>query len=332
MNNPDTAAQRVSTAIMYVTLSGPVTAGVGFDGRNVSANFRADGWVWNTESKFKGQRCQIGFYLDTTDRLMDFAHKHGLKEACGSIQIEAGLEPQRYEDAVIAPIQINMFLDDVPFFRMEQILRSCLTNGGSASASVTFAYHVAGRGMIGLDDINLSSSATYAVASFAVNEVPPENTIVSVPRYSAASIRSLKLKITDAHFHTQIWRSKFSVYDLTLSGSLSCRDLGFEADNQVIEIKEYELSRGWREGYPEEAFPGLVRVSRQESATYCWVELYATNENLLRLTTLLSGLTKDDTFEIAVSVIADDVSLAVGEQKQFHVASFTPFVTKALSG
>jgi hypothetical protein len=128
-----------------------------------------------------------------------------------------------------------------------------------------------------------------------------------------------------------VWHSEFSISEIRLTGKMRSQKLGVNSDDDTIEIREYEDTGSRGTGYPEEAFPGAVSISKDEAHTYCSVTLYATRETLRRLATLLSGMSKGDTVRFDILMIAEGLPLEVGECKHFNVTGYTPVLLKFYS-
>jgi hypothetical protein len=295
------------------------------------------GYVWNTESAFQFKRCNVTFRRHATGQLRNFAQEHGLDGACGSMDIAARLEPITFdsdgEEIVLPPIAIHIVLDDSGYDRMERLLRVCISADREAALSLEFSHRDFTPSRMGLDDLDLAAKSTYPIVSFSLGGARQDNTTVYVPKYKydSATAAALTFTATAASIQTSVWNSEFSIPEIMLTGKLRSQKLGVSSDDDTIEIKEYEQNRGWKPGYPEEAFPGVVSVSREETVTYCWVTLYATKEILKRLATLLASMSKGDMVKFEVSIIAAGLPLKVGERKDFDVTGYTPVLLKYYS-
>ena len=336
---PDARRPPVNAVTLYIMLSREFSSSIDYDAQEgeLSARCSAQGYVWNTESPFQFKRCNVTFRRHATGHLPEFAHEHGLDGACGSIQIAPRLEPETFdadgEEVTLPPIEIHIVLDDRGYDRTEKLLRACISPGREASLSLRFSHLDFTRPLMSLDDLDLATKCTYPIVSFSLGGTRSDNTTVYVPKhkYDAESAAGLTFTATTAAIQASVWNSEFSIPEIKLTGRLKSQKLGVCSDDETIEIKEYEANRGWKPGYPEEAFPGVVSVSRQEAITYCWVTLYATKDILARLASLLAGMSKGDTVRFDVSMIAEGLPLKLGEQKYFDVTGYTPVLVKSYS-
>jgi hypothetical protein len=321
--SPDARRTPVNAATLYIMLSQEFGSSIDYDAQEgeLSARCSAQGYVWNTESAFQFKRCHVTFRRHATGRLPDFAHEHGLDGACGSIQIASRLEPETFdadgEEVTLPPIEIHIVLDDGGYDRTEKLLRACISPGREASLSLRFSHRDFTRLSMALNDLDLATKCTYPVVSFSLGGTRSDNTTVRVPKYSNDAATSAGLT--------------FTATAASIQARLKSQKLGVDSDDETIEIKEYEANRGWKPGYPEEAFPGVVSVSREEAITYCWVTLYATKDILARLASLLAGMSKGDTVRFDVSMITEGLPLKVGERRYFNVTGYTPVLVKSYS-
>ena len=336
---PDAPRPPVNSVTLYVMLSRNYGSSLEYDAqkRELSARCAAEGYVWNTDSKFQWKRCSVTFCLDTTDRLAEFARGHRLQAACGSIEVAAGLEPETFDSdgqqIALPPINIVIFLDDAPYNKADELLRSCITNDREVSLSLEFSHRDFTRTLMALDNLDLAAKSTYPIVRFNIGRTRQANTKVYVPKYKYDAATSVGLTFTaaDTAIQTSVWHSEFSISEIRLTGKMRSQKLGVNSDDDTIEIKEYEETGNWKPGYPEEAFPGTVSVSKDEAHTYCSVTLYATREILMRLATLLSGMSKGDTVRFDILMIAEGLPLKVGERKHFDVTGYTPVLVKSYS-
>jgi hypothetical protein len=334
---PDAPRHRVHSVTLYIMLSQDFGSSTGYDAQEGErhASCAAKGYVWNTESKFQSKRCNVTFRRHATGLLPEFANEHGLDGACGSIQVASRLEPERFdadgEEVSLPPIEIHIVLDDSGYDRTEKLLRACLTTDREASLSLEFSHRDFTQPWMELDDLDLATKSTYPIVSFNLGGVRQDNTTVNVPKYKydAETAASLTFTATAASIQASVWNSAFSVSEIKLTGKLRSQKLGITSDDDTMEIKEYEENRGWKPGYPEEAFPGVVAVSRKETITYCWITLYATRDIMKWLARLLSGLSKGDTVRFDISIIAEGLPLKVDETKEFNVTGYTPVLLKS---
>jgi hypothetical protein len=211
------------------------------------------------------------------------------------MQIAPRLEPEAFDadgrHFTLPPIEIHIALDDCSYDRAEKLLRASISSGREASLSLQFSHRDFTRSFVALDDLDLATKCTYPVVSFSLTGTRPDNTTVYVPRYmyNTTTAAGLTFTATAASIQASVWNSEFSIPEIKLTGTLRSEKLGLSSEEDTLEIKEYEANGGGRPGYPEEAFPGVVSVSREESITYCWVTLYATKDILARLAGLLAG-------------------------------------------
>ena len=338
-SRPDPPHSPTKSATLYIRLSQDCGSSVNYDEQKaeLSARCSAKGYVWNTDSAFQFKQCSVTFRRDATGRLPEFAREHGLDSACGSIRIAPRLEQKKFdscgEEITLPPIEIYIVLDDSGYDRTEKLLRACLTTDREASLSLRFSHRDFRQPMIMLDDLDLAAESIYPIIAFDLGGIRPGNTTVYVPKYkyNAETAASLTFTATAASIQASVWHSAFSIAEISLTGKLRSQKLGLTSDDETMEIREYEENQGWKPGYPEEAFPGVVSVTREETVTYCWVTLYATKEILTRLATLLASMSKGDTVRFDVSMIAEDLPLKVGDRKYFDVTSYTPVLVKSYS-
>lgn len=336
---PDPALPPVNSVRLCVWLSQDFRSSVDYDIEKgeLSASCSAQGHVWNTDSAFQFKRCSVTFRRHATGRLPEFAHEHGLDSACGSIQIAARLEPERFdydgEEVALPPIEIHIVLDDSGYDRTEKLLRACLSIDREASLSLRFSHRNFTRSLMKLDDLDLAAKCIYPIVGFGLASIRQDNTTVHVPKhkYNAETAASLTFTATAASIEASVWNSAFSIRAVSLTGKLRCQRLGITADDETMEIKEYDEDPGSKRGYPEEAFPGVVSTAREKTGTYCWVTLYATKEILTRLAILLASMSKGDTVRFDVSMIVEGPPTQVGERKYFDVTGYTPVLTKSYS-
>ena len=335
--SPDEPRPPASSATLYIMLSREFGSSVDYNAQNgdFSARCSAQGYVWNTDSAFDSKRCSVTFRRHATGRLPEFAHEHGLGGACGSLQVAARLQPETFdsdgEKFTLPPLEIHIVLDDIGYDRTEKLLRACITARREASLSLQFSHRDFTRSFIALDDLDLTAKSTYPIVSFSLGGVREDNTTVYVPKYKfdASTAAGLTFTTATASIQTSVWNSAFSVAEIKLTGRLQSQKLGINSDDETIEIREYEETHGSKAGYPEEAFPGVVSVSREEATTYCGVTLYATKEILARLASLFASMSKGDTVKLDVSIIAEGLPLQVGERKYFDVTGYTPVLLKS---
>lgn len=275
---PDAPRPPVKSATLYIRLSQDFGSGVDYSAQKgeLSASCSAQGYVWNTCSAFQFKRCSVTFRRHATGRLPEFAHEHGLDGACGSIQIAPHLESETFnadgEEIALPPIEIHIVLDDRGYDRTEELLRACLATDREVSLSLQFSHRDFRRPLMQLDDLDLAAKSIYPIVSFSLGSIRQRNTTVYVPKhkYNAETAAGLTFTATAACIQGSVRNSAFSIFEIKLTGKLRSQKLGVASDDQTIEIKEYEENRGWKQGYPEEAFPGVVSVAREEAVTYCW--------------------------------------------------------------
>jgi hypothetical protein len=279
----------------------------------------------------------VTFGRYAADRFTKIAREHGLQAACGSITMAAALEPEKFQDdgheIALPPIDIFICLDDDAYNKTEELLRPSITNDREASLSLDFAHRDFTRRFMPLNDLDLTAKSTYPIVRFNIGRTRQGNTKVYVPKYKydAATSAGLTFTAAEASIQASVWNSEFSIPEIVLTGKMRSQKLGISSDDDTIEIKEYEISGNSKPGYPEEAFPGVVSVSDQETQTHCWATLYATRDILKQLAMLLSGMSKGDTVRFDISMITDGLPLKVGEQKHFNVTGYTPVLLKSYS-
>jgi hypothetical protein len=335
---PDAPRPPPKSLTLYVMLSRNFGSGIDCDAQSgkLAANCSAQGFVWNTHSNFESKRCIVTFRRHPTGQLLEFAHEHGLDGACGSIELAASLEPDTFdsdgEKISLPPITIYIVLDDREYDRTERLLRSSITAGRSASLSLDFSHRDFTRLKM-LEDLDLATRCAYPIVQFSLRGTGQENTTVYVPkhRYDAATTASLTFTASTASIQASVWNSEFSIFEIRLAGRIRSQQLGIDSDDHTLEIKEYEKSYGWKPGYPEEAFAGVVLITMTKTITYCWVTLYGTSEILRQLATLLSGMGKGDTVRFDVTMITSGLPLKPDEQISFDVTGYTPVLQKAYS-
>jgi hypothetical protein len=336
---PDAPRPPLNSVTLYIMLSRDFGSSIDYDAQTgkLSARCAARGHAWNTNGKFQFKQCSVTFRRHPTGLMPELAHEHGLAGACGIIELAAGLEPETFQDdgeeIALPPITVNIMLDDTGYDRTEKLLRACLTAGREASLSVGFFHHDFPRKIMTLDDVKLATKCVYPIVHFGLGGVRKDNTTVRVPsyRYDEDTAAGLMFTVSAASIQASVWNSEFSISEIKLTGKIRSSKLGIDSNDDTIEIKEYEENRGWKTGYPEEAFPGVVSVSKEETHIFCWVTLYATKEILRGLATLLAGVSKGDVVRFDVSMIAEGLPLKVGERKYFDVTGYTPTLLKSYS-
>jgi len=185
-----------------------------------------------------------------------------------------------------------------------------------------------------LEDLLVNDISVFPISGVGVNRVMRRNKKVSSPKYvyNAETSGSVTVVATEASLECSLWNAEFSVRKIKLSGKINSRELGVKSDGETVEIVEYEEEpETWKRGYPEEAFPGVITVSKDEEHTYCWGTLYATRKALNRLANVLSGMSKGDTIILEISVIGLELPIKPGEQKNFNVTGYTPTLVKSYS-
>ena len=328
----------MKSAILYVKLTRNFGTDIGYDAEKgkVSASCRADGYVWNTESKFESKRCSVAFYRGSADQLSSLANEHGLLAACGSIDIAAGLKPEKFEaggaESILPPVEVIIFLEEGAYTTIETLLRFCNANRLEVSLSVSFSHRNFAKPFIILDDLDLKSKYTYPIIGFHVASGRHENNVVYCPKYTHDRSKLVGISFTGVRASVQanVWNSEFSVSEIIIDGKLRCPHFGIVSDDDKLEIREYE--REFKDhrflGYPEEAFPGMVAVCKGEIDSWCSVTLYATRDSLNRLATLVSGLSGGDTVRFDITMKMDDLPLELGDTRNLDVVSYTPTIVK----
>jgi hypothetical protein len=194
----------VNSVTLYVMLSRNYGSSLDYDAqkREMSARCTAEGYVWNTDSKFEGKRCSVTFCRDTTDRLAEFAREHRLQAACGSIKVAADLEPETFDfdgqQLALPPINIVIFLDDAPYNKADELLRLCITNDREVSLSLAFSHRDFTRTFMALHDLNLAAQCIYPIVHFNIGRTRQENAKVYVPKYKYDAATSVGLTFTAA--------------------------------------------------------------------------------------------------------------------------------------
>jgi len=328
----ETPRPPMRTATLYIRLNKSVGSSVSFDTEinHLSAGFSAQGYVWNTDSAFDFKKCRVTFYRHATGRLLEFDDEYGLDGACGSIQIEPRLKSEWLDDIgqkiAIPPIVVNIPLDDRSYDRTDKLLWACLANGQEASLQLSFSHRDFKCRYPQLDELDLSAESVYPIVRFHLGGKGQNNTTVFVPKHRCdnEAYADLTFTATAVSIQASVWNSVFSIPEIKLTGKLRSRKFDISSDEDTIEIKEYP-------GYPDEAFPGVVSVVTEESVTYCGVTLYATEEVLTRLASLLAGMSKGDTVIFHVSIIAEGLPLKIGDRKYFDVTWYKPVLMKSYS-
>lgn len=198
---PDASRPPMNSVWLYVMLSRNFGSRIEYNAekQELSARCSAEGYVWNTDSKFEGKRCSGTFCRDTTNRLAEFAREHRLRAACGSIEVAAGLEPETFdydgEQIAMPPINIVIFLDDAIYNKADELLRSCITTDREASLSLEFSHRDFTRTFMTLDDLDLTAKSTYPIVNFEIGRTRQENTKVYVPKYKYDAATSVGLHL-----------------------------------------------------------------------------------------------------------------------------------------
>lgn len=333
----DAPRPAANSVTLYVRLLQELGRDVNYDAqkKNLSARCLAQGYVWNTDSEFQFKRCNVTFHRQATGDLPKFALEHGLDGACGSIQIAPRLEPEKFDadgkEFDLPPIEIYIVVDSSGYDQTQKLLSDCLSTNREMSLSLAFSHRDFTRPFMNLDDLDLATKSIYPIVRFDLGGIRQKNKTVVVPNYdyTPEAAAGLTFTATAASIQASVRNSAFSVPEIKLTGKLWSQKLGITADDETMEIKEYEENFGWKGGYPEEAFPGVVSVSKKETIIYCSVTLFATKEILIQLATLLAGMSKGDTVTFSVSMIVVGLPLKVGETKYFDVTNYMPVLTKS---
>jgi len=303
------------------------------DNNDQSQQCSAQGFVWNTESEFNGKSCTITFIKGKSDDLSDFAKKHGIRSACGSITISGGIKPEKFKhkgkDTSLPPIEIFIRLDDSAYAKAEELLSSSIRSEQEASISLRFNYSISDIEYCSLEDLDISSTSTYPIISCTISNGYLGKNKIEVPRYTYNSENSASLTFTavNATIETRIRNSEFCVTEIRLDGKLHCTKFDIDYEDNVLEIREYPDYQD----FPDESFPGSVFVSKDKEFTHCLPILYATHDTMKNLATLLAGMTKGDTIKFSVSMITDGLPLEIGNHKYFDISSYSPTIIKLFS-
>jgi hypothetical protein len=316
---------------LYAILWENFSSSISYDSEKSTQSRRCvvEGYVWNTESKFNYKRCSVSFSHGNSDYLYEFAEKHGVWDACGSIRISAEIDSEKFEyegnEAIILPIEISISVDSLAYSNVERILQSSIKDCKTASLTLEFSdqnFEEFPR----LEQLDLSAKSIYPIVSFEVKHGWRGNTIIRVPdhKYDSAKSSGLTFTAIDAKIQCSVWHSEFYVYKIRLVGEIIWQGFGLNSTEAMLVIEEYPDIMNC----PEEAFPGSVFVSRDDEVTYCSPSLYATRETLKNLAALLSEMSKGDKVEFSISIITDGLPLEIGDRKYFDVVNYTPTLIK----
>jgi hypothetical protein len=139
----------------------------------------------------------------------------------------------------------------------------------------------------------------------------------------------LSFSVDDVLIMGSLWNSEFSISKIRLTGKISCPRWNLVSQETTVKIEEYETSQGWRNGYPDTAFPGSLEVSKEGTYMRCWATLYATRDALIRMENLLTNVSSSGSFRIDISAMIDGDELQDGDRKHFAVTRYAPSSSKS---
>lgn len=326
----------MSSAYLYIALTQDRGRSIDFDkeSQGVSAHVAAEGYVWNTDSKFDRTRCRVTFYNKESERLNIAARQQGLGFACGGVEISADLKPETFvadgETLSIEPLAISIFLTGNDYTEAEHLLSISFFNKQTAHLSVVFFHPKPAQFMLPLCDVDTSSKQSFFILRFGLSYGPRANRQVVVPKHDSTSstLKGLTFECWSANVGLSTWNSALTASEIKLTGKLRCKAFDLILEDSTIVLKEYERTGRVTRDYPEEAFAGIISISKSEMFTFCDTTLFATEDALNRFADLFLSLSKGDMIRLDILFITDRSHLSIGDSEEFSVTGFTPSVFK----